>query len=208
VRSLLLLSPKAPPPAPKRLIPGHGHPHSTNAGRTLINVPLTPKGRRLSSEVSVVSSGGQQRIVITREQLERIMEERNALIALAEGLRQNLTLIVETANELRGAKEVLSMMSKGGMDEVYAEIGGGVFVRASPVINERVLVNVGANYVVEMDIPNAIGFVEARIKEVEEAKSRLEAQFNEVSRRLGEIEQFLLYVATAMRQRQGQGNVR
>jgi prefoldin alpha subunit len=155
-----------------------------------------------------MAAGPQQRIVITREDLERMIEERNALAALVEGLRQNLTIVMETVNELRSAKEVLGIMNRGNMGETYTEVGGGVFVKASPVLGERVLVNVGANYVVEMEIPSAINYIEARVKEVEEVRSRLESQLSDVSKRLGEIEQFLLYVATAMRQRQGQGNVR
>jgi len=143
-----------------------------------------------------------QRIVITREDIERLIEERNSLTALLDVVRQNLALITQTLNELRSAKDMLSMLSGGNVQDTYAGVGGGVFIRASPVQGERVLVGVGANYVIEMDIPYAINYIESRIQEFEDLKSKLDAQSADIAKRISDIDNFLLYISAAIRQQQ------
>ncbi|WP_069807740.1 prefoldin subunit alpha [Vulcanisaeta thermophila] len=145
---------------------------------------------------------GRQRIVITREDIERLVEERNSLAALLDAIRQNLTLIAQSINELSGARDMLTILSKGEARDTYAEIGGGIFIRASPTQGERVLVSVGANYVVEMDIQSAINYINDRIKELEDLRDKLNSQASEVSKRLNDIDNFLIYISTALRQQQ------
>lgn len=143
-----------------------------------------------------------QRIVITREDIERLIEERNSLTALLDAIRQNLTLINQSINELNGAKDMLTILSKGEAKDTYAEIGGGIFIRALPNQGERVLVSVGANYVVEMDIQSAINYINDRIKELEDLRNKLDSQAADVSKRITDIDNFLLYISAALRQQQ------
>lgn len=149
-----------------------------------------------------MSQGQPQRIVITREDIERIVEERNSLTALLDAIRQNLALISQSINELNGAKDMLTILNKGEAKDTYAEIGGGIFIRASPAQGERVLVSVGANYVVEMDVQSAINYIGDRIKELEDLRNKLNAQASDVSKRINDIDNFLLYISTAIRQQQ------
>ncbi|MCG2863250.1 MAG: prefoldin subunit alpha [Vulcanisaeta sp.] len=147
-----------------------------------------------------------QRIVITREDIERLIEERNSLAALLDVVRQNLALVTQTLGELRSAKDMLSILKTGNAQDTYAGIGGGVFIKALPVQGEKVLVNVGANYVIEMDVQQAIDYIESRIKEFEDLRSKLDAQLTEIARRISDIDNFLLYISAALRQqRQSQG---
>lgn len=71
-----------------------------------------------------------QRIVITREDIERLVEERNSLASLLDVVRQNLALITQSINELKSAKDMLTLMSKGEVQDTYAGVGGGVFIKA------------------------------------------------------------------------------
>ncbi|WP_243678107.1 hypothetical protein [Vulcanisaeta distributa] len=67
-----------------------------------------------------------QRIVITREDIERLIEERNSLAALLDVVRQNLALVTQSINELRSAKDMLTLLSKGAVQDTYAGgVGGG-----------------------------------------------------------------------------------
>ncbi|WP_054849436.1 hypothetical protein [Vulcanisaeta sp. JCM 14467] len=70
-----------------------------------------------------------QRIVITREDIERLIEERNSLAALLDVVRQNLALVTQSINELRNAKDMLTLLSKGAAQDTYAGVGGGVFIK-------------------------------------------------------------------------------
>ncbi|MGC8543543.1 MAG: prefoldin subunit alpha [Vulcanisaeta sp.] len=143
-----------------------------------------------------------QRIVITREDIERLVEERNSLAALLDVVRQNLALVTQSINELRSAKDMLTLLSKGGVQDTYAGVGGGVFIKASPTQGEKVLVGVGANYVIEMDIPYAINYIDERIKEFEDLRSKLETQSADIAKRIADIDNFLLYISAALRQQQ------
>ncbi len=80
-----------------------------------------------------------QRIVITREDIERLVEERNSLAALLDVVRQNLALVAQSLNELRSAKDMLTLLSKGAVQDTYAGVGGGVFIKASPTKVRRSL---------------------------------------------------------------------
>ena len=143
-----------------------------------------------------------QRIVITREDIERLIEERNSLAALLDVVRQNLALVTQSINELRNAKDMLTLLSKGAAQDTYAGVGGGVFIKASPAQGEKVLVSVGANFVVEMDVSYAINYIEERIKEFEDLRSKLDAQSADIAKRITDIDNFLLYISAAIRQQQ------
>jgi prefoldin alpha subunit len=141
-------------------------------------------------------------MVITREDIERLIEERNSLTALLDALRQNLALVTQSLSELSGAKDMLTILNKGEVQDTYANIGGGVFIKALPAQGEKVLVGVGANYVIEMDINYAINYIGDRIKEIEDLKSKLESQSAEIAKRVTDIDNFLLYISQAVRQQQ------
>ncbi|BDR90933.1 prefoldin subunit alpha [Vulcanisaeta souniana] len=143
-----------------------------------------------------------QRIVITREDIERLVEERNSLASLLDVVRQNLALITQSINELKSAKDMLTLMSKGEVQDTYAGVGGGVFIKASLTQGERVLVSVGANFVIEMDVSHAIGYIDDRIKELEDLRSKLDAQSADITKKISDIDNFLLYISTAIRQQQ------
>ncbi|GAB6945015.1 prefoldin subunit alpha [Vulcanisaeta sp. JCM 14467] len=146
-----------------------------------------------------------QRIVITREDIERLIEERNSLAALLDVVRQNLALVTQSINELRNAKDMLTLLSKGAAQDTYAGVGGGVFIKASPAQGEKVLVSVGANFVVEMDVSYAINYIDERIKEFEDLRSKLDAQSADIAKRITDIDNFLLYISAAIRQQQQAG---
>ncbi len=145
-----------------------------------------------------------QRIVITREDIERLIEERNSLAALLDVIRQNLALVTQSINELRSAKDMLTLLSKGVVQDTYAGGvgGGGIFIKASPAQGEKVLVSIGANFVIEMDISYAINYIDERIKEFEDLRSKLDAQSADVAKRITDIDNFLLYISAAIRQQQ------
>ncbi len=145
-----------------------------------------------------------QRIVITREDIERLIEERNSLAVLLDAVRQNLTLVTQSINELRSAKDMLTLLSKGIVQDTYAGVGGGVFIKASPTQGEKVLVSVGANFVVEMDVSYAINYIDSRIKEFEDLRSKLDSQSADIAKRINDIDNFLLYISAAIRQQQQQ----
>jgi prefoldin alpha subunit len=104
---------------------------------------------------------------------------------------QQLNLIEQQRMESMAAIESLQALEQRGDDTVLMPIGGGAVVRAKVVDPGHVLVNIGADIVVERTNPDAVDFLKDRITELEalgrkmtESLEQLRAQATEVNRRL------------------------
>jgi prefoldin alpha subunit len=96
--------------------------------------------------------------------------------------RQNLLerILIET----RASIETLAGLSSSKSDEVLIPIGGAVLIRSPPPSSDKVLLNVGANVVVEKSRDYASKFMEARAKEIEESIVAIVSQRNQIAQRL------------------------
>jgi len=96
--------------------------------------------------------------------------------------RQNLLerLLIES----RSSIDTLTGLSTTKTEEVLLPVGGGILLRATPPNTDRVLLNVGANVLVEKDREYAKTFMEARAKELEESVIALASQRNQIAQRL------------------------
>lgn len=104
---------------------------------------------------------------------------------------QQLNLIEQQRMESLAAIESLQALQERGDDTVLLPIGGGAVVRAKVVDPGHVLVNIGADIVVERTNPDAVDFLKDRITELEalgkkmvDSLEQLRAQATEVNRRL------------------------
>jgi len=141
----------------------------------------------------------ERRIVLTERDIARMVEELEMLEATAQALRQDLALITTTINELRSARNFVKMLIEGQRpEESYVIIGGGVYVKVQVQDTEKVLVNVGSNYLLEMSTKDALDFIDKRIKEYEDARSRVEARLADTLRRIETLRQFLSTVYSLM----------
>ena len=126
------------------------------------------------------------------EQLERLAYEYQLLQAQAQLLAQNLELLTMGRNEFQAVKETLEGLKKVEEEkpEILVPIGAGSFLRGIIVDRENAIVSVGAGYAVEKDLDEAIEYLDARIKEYDDAIAKtqeglkkLEAQLNELAER-------------------------
>ena len=109
----------------------------------------------------------------------------------AEIFTQQLALLEEGRMEALAAIEALEGAAAAPDSIVLLQIGGGVSVRARILDPDRVLLNIGADVIVER--PNAaaqdylkdrIMEMEASAKKVAETLERLRVQMNELARRI------------------------
>ncbi len=142
----------------------------------------------------------ERRIVITQEDIARMVSELEFLENLVNNLRQNIIILTNSINDLKNARDFMKVMSSTEISDSYVTIGGGVFVKTKPIDTKKVLLSVGGGYLVETDCENAINFIENRIKELEEVKSRLETQLSETARRAEDLRRFLTYIYASIRQ--------
>ena len=109
----------------------------------------------------------------------------------AEIFSQQLSLLEEGRMEAIAAIEALEGAAAAPESVVLLQIGGGVSVRARIIDPERVLLNIGAEVIVEKSNTAAQDYLKDRIiemeasaKKVAETLDRLRGQMNEIARRI------------------------
>lgn len=109
----------------------------------------------------------------------------------AEIFSQQLALLEEGRMEALAAIDAIMGIKESSGDTALLQIGGGVSVRVRIVEPERVLLNIGAEVVVERSSEEAVEYLkdrltemEASIKKVVETLDQLKYQMNEIARRL------------------------
>ncbi|HNQ28849.1 MAG: Prefoldin subunit alpha [Methanoregulaceae archaeon PtaU1.Bin059] len=109
----------------------------------------------------------------------------------AEIFSQQLALLEEGRVEALAAIDAITGIKESSEDTVLLQIGGGVSVRARIEEPERVLLNIGADVVVEQSTEAAVEYLKDRLtemdasaKKVMETLDQLRYQMNEIARRL------------------------
>jgi prefoldin alpha subunit len=109
----------------------------------------------------------------------------------AEIFSQQLSLLEEGRMEAIAAIEALEGAAAAPESVVLLQIGGGVSVRARILDPDRVLLNIGAEVIVERSntaaqdyLKDRITEMEASAKKVAETLDRLRGQMNEIARRI------------------------
>lgn len=109
----------------------------------------------------------------------------------AEIFTQQLSLLEDGRMEAMAAIEALEGTAASPDSIVLLQIGGGVSVRARILDPDRVLLNIGADIIVERTnmasqeyLKDRITEMEASAKKVAETLDRLRIQMNEIARRI------------------------
>jgi prefoldin alpha subunit len=109
-----------------------------------------------------------------RNQLEQMVRQEEAVRAsLEENLRTK-----ETLNRFRECSENA---------ETLIPIGSNVFVHCKLGDRENVLVGIGADVAVENSIDEALERIEERIKELTDAKEKIDRNVTELDRKVTEV---------------------
>jgi len=117
-------------------------------------------------------------------------ETVNALVVeirVLEGTYNELTarqnLLERALLESRAALDSIKGLD-GKIPEVLTQIGGGAMLRSPPPSTDKVLLNVGANIVMEKSKEEAVAMLEERSRDVEKTIVSLAGQRSEIAQRL------------------------
>jgi prefoldin alpha subunit len=94
------------------------------------------------------------------------------------------SLLARAVMESRAALEAIRSFRINEASDFLVPIGGGVFMEASAKPPDKLIVNIGANVMVEKTKDSTTNFLEERTKEIESAISNLEAQKAELAKRI------------------------
>ncbi len=103
--------------------------------------------------------------------------------------------------ELQRLDENLSELANTKKNtELLVALGGGIFTKAELKDNNTVLVNVGANVVVEKNIPSSKSIISNHIEQVKEAVKQLEQEFQIMAANIQETQQALQNLTYEMKE--------
>jgi prefoldin alpha subunit len=99
-------------------------------------------------------------------------------------LSSRQSLLERVLIETRSSLDTIKGLSASTSEEVLVPVGGGILLRASPPKTDKVLLNIGANVVVERTKDVATKFMDARAGDLEENITAIASQRNQIAQRL------------------------
>lgn len=119
-----------------------------------------------------------------QERLQSLAIELRMLEGYFNEINTRESLLARAVMESRAALEAIRSFPSNEVSDFLVPIGGGVFIEASAKPPDKLIVNIGANVMVEKTKEGIINFLEERAKEIGNAISNLEAQKAELAKRI------------------------
>jgi prefoldin alpha subunit len=121
---------------------------------------------------------------MSEEQAEQLMQQMQMLETYFSDLSQREGTFLSIFRETTAAIESIKALSQKPESETLVPIGMGTFIPTKISSNNKIVMNIGAGVAVEKDIPSAINYLEARVKEIEVALQDTAAKKQEAATRL------------------------
>ncbi len=127
------------------------------------------------------------------DHIQRKHKELQELEAYLQRLNNQLESLQEKSNEIANVKDALEEVKKiESGRETLVTLSNGIFLKGEIKETDKVLVNVGADVVVEKTIEEAKELVEEQEKEIESYKSELIKAISETDNRCYRLEREFL----------------
>jgi prefoldin alpha subunit len=115
------------------------------------------------------------------DQFRRIVYELQLMDGSVQLLQERMQILSAALADLRLAQQSLSDLKNVSVQTpILIPVGGGTFVNAELGEMKKVIVGVGADVSVEMELDKAISDVSSRLEEVEKAQAAVEQQLTQI----------------------------
>lgn len=118
------------------------------------------------------------------ERINNLVAEARMLEGTFNELSGRQNLLERILIEGRASLDTIKGLGSATPDEVLIPVGGGILLRSEPPKVEKVLVNIGANVVIEKSREDATKLIEERVQQIEQDIVAVANQRNQVARRL------------------------
>ena len=118
------------------------------------------------------------------ERVNNLIAEVRMLESTYNDLSSRQSLLERVLIETRSSLDTIKGLSASSSEEVLVPVGGGILLRASPPKTDKVLLNIGANVVVERTKDVATKFLDVRAGDLEENITAIASQRNQIAQRL------------------------
>lgn len=144
---------------------------------------------------------------MSEEQTRALLQELQTLETYIVDMNQRETTMLSMLREATTSIESIKALKEKPNSEAILPIGLGAYVKGAISSSDKILVNVGANVVIEKDTDSAMNYLEARIKEIQvamqETSSRKQNAMAALERGKAQINQMM----QAMSKNPGSNNV-
>lgn len=146
----------------------------------------------MEGEVMSEREQGAEKVRISNAELQRLILEYEYLQRLAEALRSRIETLNMLKANLTNARNVLNEMeNKEKGHEILVPIGGGFYIHTELRDPSKVLIDLGARYVVERNREGALDYLNSRLEEIENSIREATGQLSEVTNKIAELEPLL-----------------
>jgi len=121
---------------------------------------------------------------MSEEQAQQLMQQMQMLETYFSELSQREGTFLSVLRETTAAIESIKSLSEKPESETLIPIGIGTYVPTKISSNSKIVLSIGAGVAVEQDLPSAINYLEAHIKEIEVALQDNAAKKQDAAARL------------------------
>jgi prefoldin alpha subunit len=115
------------------------------------------------------------------DQFRRVVYELQLMDGSVQLLQDRMQILSAALADLRLAQQSLSdLKDVSPKTPILIPVGGGTFVNAELGEMNKVIVGVGADVSVEMELDKAISDISSRLEEVEKAEAAVEQQLTQI----------------------------
>ncbi len=125
----------------------------------------------------------------TKQERSSLAEEYSILAQLAEEMQKEITLAQNLLVEIDSTVTTLKNISSlGESREILIPISSGVYARAIINRQDKFLVAIGSNILVEKDLNDALEFLRQRREELQQLIDKRVSELNKILQRLQQLQ--------------------
>jgi prefoldin alpha subunit len=146
----------------------------------------------------------QQELAAIEQRINELVQQSRILEAYMNDIMTRQVTVSKLMEEAHLASSTIQSITSESDVESLMPIGIGVYVKTMVPPIKKLLINLDAGVAVEKSREDALNYVETRIKEYEVAARQLEAQRQEISMRINQLQSQVNQMVQAAQQQQQQ----
>ena len=147
----------------------------------------------------------QQELAAMEQRINELIQQSRILEAYMNDIMTRQVTVSKLMEEAHLASNTIQNISSESDVESLMPIGIGVYIKTSVAPIKKLLINFDAGVAIEKNREDTLNYVESRIKEYEVAARQLEAQRQEISMRMNQLQSQINQMIQAAQQQQQPG---
>lgn len=130
----------------------------------------------------------QQQAASIEQKINELVQQSRVLEAYLNDNSSRETTVTRLLEEARLASNAIQNVPNDSEVESFMPVGIGVYIKALVPPVKKLLINIGADVIIEKSKEDSINYIESKIKEFEVALRQLVSQKEQISMRMEQIQ--------------------